>query len=74
MAPITNEQLDCLEWFSVRGGSGYVDRYGRVVAGGEASNRNKFPAWLKLVAAGYITGGEDRLKVTSLGQQVVNVQ
>lgn len=42
------------EWLRERGGTGIIDRYGRVVASGEAAGQFDAATWLRLV------GGRDR--------------
>ena len=68
---MTDGQEKWLKWLHERGGSGYVDQYGRVVAGGEQSPQGAMVAWLKLVAAGYISGGQDRVQITHEGVEAI---
>lgn len=60
---MTEDQEKWLNWLRNRGGSGYVDRWGRVVAGGEVAAQGAATAWLKLIAQGRIVGGKERLTV-----------
>lgn len=53
---LTPDQHDCLQWLRERGGRGFIDQYGRMVAQGEARPRNSFPCWLQLMARGLIEG------------------
>lgn len=64
----TENQIIWLRWLQENGGSGYVDRYGRLVSGGQVSAQGAAVSWLKLIAAGLVTGGEDRLQITTAGQ------
>lgn len=67
MADLTVDQQDCLNWLRERGGRGFVDRFGRVVAQGETRPRGSWIAWLGLVARGLIEGrdGVITIKETS---------
>ena len=67
---MTEEQLKALCWLRERGGSGYLDRYGRVNAQGEAAPRGSWIAWLNLIASGLIVGGDRRLTVTEAGERL----
>lgn len=64
---ITDAQFKNLLWLSKRGGSGYIDRYGRVVAGGETAPQGAYVAWLKMIADGLVSGGDGRLQITDRG-------
>jgi hypothetical protein len=66
---LTDDQKDCLVWLVRRNGEAIVDRYGRLVAAGETRPRGSWIAWLRLVAAGMIAGGHDRLTLTAEGRQ-----
>ena len=48
-------------WLEENGGSGILDRYGRMVAGGETASQFDSSTWLRLVAAGRIVGCDGRL-------------
>lgn len=72
---LTKEQINRAQWLRARHGSGYVDKFGRIVAGGEVAPRDAFPAWLNLIARGYIAGnGDGRLVLTEKGQQLCIAQ
>lgn len=63
---LTCAQLAALRWFCERGGAGVVDRYGRVVAGGEVNGA--IASFLRLVQRDFIGGDGEWLRVTTLGQ------
>ncbi len=63
---LTPEQEKWLDWLIEHGGSGYVDRYGRIVAGGSVSVQGASVSWMKLLAAGLISGRDGRIFATSL--------
>jgi hypothetical protein len=65
---LTEAQHNDLLWLYRMGGSGHLDRYGRLVAGGETKNQGSTVAWLNLVIKGMIVGGEDRLVVSDKGR------
>ena len=66
---LTEAQDRNLRWLVGHGGSGYLDKYGRVVAGGEVSPQGSWPSWMHLLAKGLITGGEGRIAVTDYGMR-----
>jgi hypothetical protein len=66
---LTDSQAAWLRWLAERGGSGYLDRYGRVNAQGENAPRAAWPAWMNLVAAGLLAGGDQRLTITDYGKR-----
>lgn len=68
---LTEAQNEKLAWLHERGGSGYLDRYGRMVAGGDVGHPAWQQSWLNLVAHGMVAGGEGRLTVTDYGRQHV---
>lgn len=49
-------------WLRDRGGSGLIDRYGRLVAAGEVATFDA-STWLRLVAAGKLAGNEGRIRL-----------
>jgi hypothetical protein len=51
---LTDAGLKHLKWLAERGGSGVLDRYNRIVAGGDVSPTGTQPAWLRLFAQGMI--------------------
>ena len=71
MVTLTDAQLRNLNWLADNGGSGVVDRYGRVVAGGDCAPQGAYVAWLKMIAAGLVSGGDDRLTITDKGNDFI---
>lgn len=65
---LTQAQQKRLTWLTDQGGEGVVDRYGRVVAGGEECHPGAYPVWLRLIAHGLIEGKRGRLFVTEYGR------
>lgn len=65
---LTVAQHRNLKWLHEHGGSGYLDKYGRLCAGGENLPTGAWPALLNLVANGMITGYEGRLAISNLGK------
>jgi hypothetical protein len=61
---LTPDQRKWALWLRERGGSGYLDRYGRLIAGGEQSPQGAQISWLFLLARGYLTGGDERISIT----------
>ena len=66
---LTDAQHEKLLWLHKHGGSGYLDKHGRVVAGGEHMPQGCWPAWLNLIAHGLISGGDGRLTITECGRR-----
>jgi hypothetical protein len=66
---LTDAQRINLEWLHRQGGSGYLDRYGRLVAGGETKDQGCWSTWLRLVAWGLVSGSEGRLALTDKGRE-----
>lgn len=67
---MTRAMLKALIWLSDHGGDGVIDRYGRIVAGGETSPQS--PTWLRLMTHGLITGdGINRIRITAKGEDVL---
>lgn len=66
---LTDAQSEKLEWLHKQGGSGYLDKHGRMVAGGDHMPQGCWPAWLNLVAHGLISGGDGRLTITDYGRR-----
>lgn len=64
---LTKKQERWLQWFAVHGGHGYVDRYGRIIVGGEQSYIASSVCFLHLVAKGYIKGSGGWLTLTKTG-------
>lgn len=63
---LTPDQQKWLEWLKARGGRGFLDRWGRVVAAGETSPQGAIVAWLNLAAKGQIFGRNGVLHVNEL--------
>jgi len=51
---LTDAQRTNLRWLHGHGGSGYLDRHGRVVAGGETRPQGSWICWLNLIANGLV--------------------
>lgn len=64
---LTDAQYEKLAWLHRQGGSGYLDKHGRVIAGGEHMPQGCWPAWMNLVANGMIAGADGRLAITDYG-------
>lgn len=67
---MTDAQVYALRWLHDHGGSGLIDKYGRVVAAGEFFPKGPTMTWLRLVAAALIEGMEDHLVLTRKGRQI----
>ncbi len=65
MMHLTKSQERAIEWLKERGGSGILDRYGRLVAGGEVASQFHPTTWLRLVAVGAVRGEGGRLNLGS---------
>lgn len=66
---LTDAQFRNLKWLYDKGGSGYIDRYGRVVAGGDVAPQGAYVAWLRMISEGLIAGDNGRIEVTPKGEQ-----
>ena len=62
MNRLSKAQERALKWLEERGGSGAVDRWGRVLAAGETCKTTP-ETWLRLVAAGRVEGFAGRLRI-----------
>jgi hypothetical protein len=60
---LTDDQAKWLRWLEERGGRGFLDRWGRVVAAGETSPQGACVAWLNLCAKGQLHGADGVLLV-----------
>ncbi len=60
---LTVDQQKWLLWLKDRGGRGFLDRWGRLVANGETSPQGATVAWLNLVAKGRIEGSDGIIRV-----------
>ena len=58
---LTVDQAKWFDWLTERGGRGFLDRWGRVVAAGETSPQGATVAWLNLVAKGLLVGKDGLL-------------
>lgn len=54
-------------WLSDRGGSGILDRYGRMVARGEVATQYDASTWLRLVATGHVQASGGRFILFTIG-------
>ena len=61
---LTPAQAKWLNWLRENGGEATIDRYGRLIARGEVSNIGAHPAWIGLLAKGWLQGGGGRIVVT----------
>ncbi len=68
----TPAQHKALAWLHRQGGSGVVTAYGRILAGGVEWPQGSFPAWLRLIADGLVTGSSGRIVVTEYGRRQLN--
>ncbi len=69
-AKLTETQQRALKWLNEHNGSGILDRYGRLVAGGEVATQFHPTTWLRLVATGLVNGHEGRLSLTVEGSVI----
>jgi hypothetical protein len=58
---LSEAEAKAIKWLKGLGGSGYVDRYGRVCAGGEVYSQGAYGCWMRLIACGIIVGKDDRI-------------
>ncbi len=63
MIKLTKAQVRAVKWLQERGGSGVLDRYGRLVAAGEVATSVHPTTWLRLVAGGMLSGQNGRLRL-----------
>ena len=61
---LTTAQQRAVKWLSERNGSGVLDRYGRLVAGGDVATQIHPTTWLRLVVAEMVVGHARRLYLT----------
>ena len=69
---ISEAQERALNWLYDAGQSGIVDRYGRVVASGEAAKFADASTWLRLIADEFVEGKDKRLRITPRGRSYVH--
>lgn len=67
----TEAGMHHLHWLAERGGSGVLDRYNRVVAGGDVSPVGTQPAWLRLFAQGMLETRDGRITLTRTAELVL---
>ena len=70
---LTETMRRALRWLSRQGGSGVLDKQGRVLAGGEVGGTTKYrgylPAtWLRLFVRGYVEAADGRIVFTTKGE------
>jgi hypothetical protein len=68
---LTEAQRRNLLWLVDAGGSGYLDRHSRLIAGGKVASQGSWPSWMHLLANGLISGGDQRIFVTEYGMRHV---
>ena len=61
---MTDTMRRAIAWLRARGGSGVVDRYGRVLAAGEVATHIDSATWLRLAIEGVLKFEERRLKLS----------
>ncbi len=64
---LTEAQRRAVKWLHERGDEGVLDRYGRVVAAGEACKHHDATTWLRLMSAGLFFGDMGRVGLTARG-------
>lgn len=57
----TDAQKRAMKWLSDRGGSGVLDRYGRVMAAGEVASHIHPTTWLRLMTMSEVGGALKRI-------------
>ena len=71
---LTPQQWEWLRWLA-QVEDGYVDRYGRIVIEGfEPSDMSAQTPFLKLLAAGLITGANGRVRVTDNARTIIKFE
>ena len=71
---LTEAGLKHLRWLSDRGGSAVLDRYNRLVAGGDVSPNGTQSAWLRLFAQGMIEAKDGRVALTRTSELLLAQQ
>lgn len=71
---MTEAQKRALVWLYERGGSGVIDRYGRVLAAGEVAKQFDGSTWLRLIASGHMRGKNHRLILTTVGMRAADFE
>lgn len=69
---MSKAQQRALRFLYDGGGSGVIDRYGRLLVAGETKGFNP-QTWLRLVASGHVQGGDGRISITNLGSELLRV-
>lgn len=67
MSNLTAAQKRALNWLEDHNGSGVIDRYGYIIAGGERGSKFAAETWLRLAVAGYVTCGDGRISIKDCG-------
>lgn len=67
---MTNAQQRALRFLHKGGGSGVIDKYGRLLVAGETEGFNP-QTWLRLVASGHVKGEDGRICITKLGSELL---
>ena len=65
---LTDAMRRAYDWLKQRGQQGVIDRYGRVVAGGEVATQFDSSTWLRLVSRGHLIGEGGRVWLTIRGK------
>ena len=68
---LTEAQRRALVWLHKRGSEGVIDRYGRLVAGGDVAKHIDASTWLRLVSLGLVRGVCKRLMMTGYADEMV---
>ena len=71
LARVSEAQERALFWLHDAGGSGVIDRYGNIVAAGQAAKWADAGTWLRLIADEFVDGKDKRLQVTFRGKNYV---
>lgn len=71
LSKLTEPQGRHLRWFYIHGGTGTIDSYGCVLAGGERSRMGSQGLFLVLLARGYLAINDGRISITEKGNQVI---
>jgi len=68
---LSDAQLRALKWLKERGGSGVINRYGRLLAAGEVARQFDASTWLRLAVAGYVHCADYRVSLSAVGSDCV---
>ena len=61
---MTEAMRRAVQWLKERGGSGVIDRHGRVLAAGEVASHIAAETWLRLVGESLVSGSLGRIQIT----------